>query len=81
MIWICVFLLVLIAIGVGYIIYRIEHKDTNNKSYVEKVNDVLENCPYPILFRNPECVAYKKWHCHFSFSTSSGKDVLVIDLD
>lgn len=76
---ICVFLLVLIAFGVGYIIYRIEH--TENKSYVNKVNDVLDNCPYPILFRNPECVGYKKWHCHFAFDTSTGKDVLVIDID
>lgn len=75
---ICVILLVLIAFGVGFIIYHIE---TNDKSYVDKVNDVLDKSPYPILFRNPECVGYKKWNCHLATDATTGKDVLVIDID
>ena len=76
---ICIILLVLIAFVVGYLIYRLEFKPKPN--YDEQLNNLLSNCPYPILFRNPECVGYKKWHCHIAYDSKTGEKILMIDID
>lgn len=76
---ICIILLTLIAFGVGYLIYIFEFK--NKPNYVERLNNLLDNSPYPIMFRTPKCDAYKKWHCHIANDANTGKKILIMDID
>ncbi len=76
---ICIILLILIAFGVGYLIYTFEFKKKPN--YVERLSNLLDNSPYPIIFRTPKCDAYKKWHCHIANVGNTGKKILIMDID
>lgn len=52
------------------------------KDIKENIIDCLDNADrlgYEIMFRTPECVAYKNCNLHIA-KTENGKEVIIIDL-
>lgn len=76
---ICIILLVLIAFGVGYLIYILEFK--TEPKYNEKLEELICKSPYPIMFRTPDCKSFKNWNIHIAKINETNEEILVIDLD
>jgi hypothetical protein len=68
----------------------LKHFLINLYSHKQSIRDVKENIitcldeadglGYEIMFRTPECVAYKDCKLHVA-TTENGKEVIMIDLD
>ena len=57
-----------------------------NRQTIEDVKENIINCldeadglGYVIIFRTPECVAYKKCNLHVA-KTENGKEIIMVDL-
>ena len=53
----------------------------------QTINDIMNNIvdsfekadEYDVIFRTPECVAYKNCHLHVA-TTKNGKEIIIVDL-
>lgn len=65
-----------------FLIDLYSHKPTieNVKENIIKcLDEAYYDLGYEIMFRTPECVAYKKYNLHIT-KTENGKEVIMVDL-
>ena len=73
---------------VGTIVFYIAWKLFNKlirfktcKTSLGRLNAMLKNSPYPVVFRTKDCKAYNKCNCHIAVDENTGGEVLIIDLE
>lgn len=52
-----------------------------HKTHLGRLNAMLKNSPYPVVFRTKDCKAYNKCNCHIAVDENTGSEVLIIDLE
>lgn len=59
-----------------------------NDASIYEVTEYIDNAlrearfyDYEMMFRTPDCKAYKKFHLHVAKTKDSNKEVIMIDLD
>jgi hypothetical protein len=51
-----------------------------HKTQLGRLNAMLKNLPYPVVFRTKDCKTYSKYNCHIAIDEKTGSEILVIDL-
>jgi hypothetical protein len=52
-----------------------------HKTHLSRLNAMLKNSPYPVVFRTKDCKVYNKFSCHVAVDGNAGSEVLIIDLE
>lgn len=83
---VCIAVAIFVIVGWEMIRYCIADRYLSRQT-IEEVKENIIDCldwadglGYEVMFRTPECVAYKKCKLHIA-TTKNGKKVIMIDLD
>ena len=77
----CMFVCVIIFFIAWSLYKAITSRGLMHKTHLGRLNAMLKNSPYPVVFRTKDCKAYNKCNCHIAVDENTGGEVLIIDLE
>ena len=79
-----VIILILLSAIAIYFWHRINIEFDDRKddeTIANQVQELLDKCPYQVMFRDSKCKKYSKYNCHIAIDATTRENILVIDID